>query len=205
MKRLSEGRASRRRQPDITARRTASGLSRLVDAVTPWLLDLSSWIFGALIAFNLVILGALLTVGPVDPAVKISTLSFALALPLDVAGFLLLRLVGDLSKGGVADLAADAFEKEGFVREGPAPSRELVEKRLQGATLRYSYLVLGVALVLTVAGVTAALWHMAWWIGAAFVVMAFVSQGVIFLVVMSLDTSERWRSPTGEVEPPKPG
>ena len=52
---------------------------------------------------------------------------------------------------------------------------------------------------------TAALWHMAWWIGSAFVVMAFVSQGVIFLVVMSLDTSERWRSPTGEVEPPKPG
>ena len=205
MKQLSERKPRRRRQPDIAATRTVSGLNRLLDSITPWLLDLGSWIFGALIAFNLVILGALLTVGPVDLAVKISTLSFALALPLDVAGFVLLRLVGDLSKGGIADLAADAFEKEGFTREDPAPSREVVEKKLQAATLRYSYIVLAVALVLTLAGVTAALWHMAWWIGVGFVVMALVSQSVIFLVVMSLDTSERWRSPTGEAEPPKPG
>lgn len=194
--------AKTRPRPNDDVARTFAGLARLVDAVTPWLLDLGSWIFGALIAFNLVILGALLTVGPVDLPVKISTLAFALALPPDVAGFVLLRLTADLSKARVAERAAEAFQKEGFTREEPAPPSDVVEKRLQGATLRYAYLLLGVALVLTLAGVTAALWHMAWWIGGAFLGMALVSPSVIFLAVMSIDSSERWRSPTGELEGP---
>ncbi len=186
-----------------TFTRTMSGMGRLIEAVTPWLLDLGSWIFGALIAFNLVILGALLTVGPVDLAVKISTAAFALALPPDIAGFVLLRLVADLSKGRVADVAMEAFAKEGFTVEG-APPRGAVAKRLRSSTLRYSYLLLSLALVLTLVGVTAALWHMGWWIGIGFVVMVVVSQGVAVLAITSLDAGGRWSTPAGEVEPEKP-
>src|SRR5438045_5336792 len=51
-----------------TWERTVAGLAKLVERITPWLLDLGNWIFGALIAFNLLVLSALLTIGPVDKA-----------------------------------------------------------------------------------------------------------------------------------------
>ena len=81
----------------------------LVERITQSLLDLGSWIFGALLAFNLVILGALLTIGPVDAAVIGSTTAFRLALPSDVAGFFLLRLMTDLKNVDLAEVASQAF------------------------------------------------------------------------------------------------
>ena len=158
------------------------------------MLDLGSWIFGALIAFNLIILGALLTVGPVDVAVKIATAAFAVALPVDVAGFVLLRLVTDLTKANLPDVAAQAFQEEGFALTGER-SREAVMARVRSATLLYSYGLLLVAILLTLAGVTAALWHMAWWIGVAFVAMVLISQAVLVLAVSAFGGGGTWQSP----------
>jgi uncharacterized membrane protein len=94
---------------DETWVRTQAALGTLLVRVTPWLLDLGNWIFGALIAFSLVIIGAMLTVGPVDRAVLVATAAFALALPLDVAGFFLLRLAADMKKVDLETLATAAF------------------------------------------------------------------------------------------------
>jgi hypothetical protein len=41
------------------------------------LVDVGSWIFGALTAVNLVVISALITVGPVDAAIRLSTAALA--------------------------------------------------------------------------------------------------------------------------------
>jgi hypothetical protein len=153
----------------------------VVERLTPWLLDLGNWIFGALIAFNLLVLGALLTIDPVDKAVLIATATFALALPPDVAGFLLLRLAADMKSVDLEQVATQAFVEVGFEvkARGPAQSPNEAQQRRARVVLRFSYALLSLTIVLTFIGVTAALWHMAWWIGMAFVGMAVVSQAVV--------------------------
>lgn len=189
---------------DDTFRRTVAAFAALVDRVTPWLLDLGSWIFGALTAFNLVILGALLTVGPVDAAALVSTAAFALALPADVAGFLLLRLMADVKNVDLEEAATKAFQEVGFSvdddeRAHAAP--ESVEKRRTRIVLMYSYGLLALAVLLTLTGITAALWHMAWWIGILFIPMVIVSQSMVFKAIASAGSNRTWRSPTGAQEP----
>ena len=191
-----------RRVADDTWKRTVAGLSTLVERITPWLLDLGNWIFGALIAFNLVILGALLTVGPVDPAVLIATAAFALALPLDAAGFVLLRFVTDMKNVDLEQVATKAFEEVGFSRFGDSDPSESAKRRT-AAVLRYSYMLLALTFLLTLIGVTAALWHMSWWIGVLFVAMVIVSQAIVFIALVSTGPKTNWRSPAGDVEPEK--
>lgn len=193
-----------RATPDDTFKRTVNAFGKLVERITPWLLDLGNWIFGALIAFNLVILGALLTVGPVDPAIIVSTGALALALPADAAGFFLLRLVADLKQVGLEEIAAQAFQEVGFSVENQVPSPgapESVEKRRTRIVLRYSYALLAVSILLTLVGMTAALWHMAWWIGVVFVAMVVASQGVVFGAIVSSGSTTTWRTPAGAEEP----
>ena len=186
-----------------TWERTVAGLAKLVERITPWLLDLGNWIFGALIAFNLLVLSALLTIGPVDKAVLIATATFALALPPDVAGFLLLRLAADMKSVDLEQVATQAFVEAGFEAQarGPAPSPNEAQQRRARVVLRFSYALLSLTIVLTFIGVTAALWHMAWWIGGAFVGTAVVSQAVVFVAMASTGADTIWSTPAGETEP----
>jgi hypothetical protein len=75
------------------------------------------------------------------------------------------------------------------------------EQRRARVVLRYSYALLALTVVLTFIGVTAALWHMAWWIGAAFLGMAAASQAVFFVAVASTGGNTTWSTPAGETEP----
>jgi hypothetical protein len=172
--------------------RTQAALGALLDRMTPWLLDLGNWIFGALIAFSLVIIGAMLTVGPVDRAVLVATAAFALALPLDVAGFLLLRFAADMKKVDLETVATAAFVEAGFSSEevGQALDPRESERRRTRTVLGYSYSLLALTALLTVVGVTAALWHMAWWIGVAFAAMLVLS---LILVSGALSTNNPGR------------
>ena len=169
--------ARKGKQADETWVRTQAAMGTLLESITPWLLDLGNWIFGALIAFSLVIIGALLTVGPVDRAVLIATAAFALALPPDVAGFILLRLAADMRKVDLDNVAATAFVGAGFTAEQVAQTSnpQESERRRTRTVLRTSYSLLSLTILLTLVGVTAALWHMAWWIGVAFAVMLMLS------------------------------
>lgn len=177
-----------------------AGLGRLVDSITPWLLDLGSWTFGALIAFNLVVLGALLTVGPVDVAIKIGTAAFAVALPLGVGGLVLLRLLTDMSKSSLGDAATKAFVDVGFSFQQASTADASRPRRV---ALLYTYVLLTATVLMTLVGVTASLWHMAWWIGVVFVVMAVVSQSAVVAALSAMSPQGRWRSPSGQVEPDK--
>jgi hypothetical protein len=96
------------------SRAALRGLGGLIERVTPWLFSVGSWIFGGLTAFGLVVISALLTIGPVDKAVLISITAFACALPLNVSGIFLLRLVTDIQDIKVDDLALQAFQNAGF-------------------------------------------------------------------------------------------
>ena len=49
---------------DEQSARAFSGIRNLAEKVTPWLIDVGSWIFGGLTAVNLVVISALITVGP---------------------------------------------------------------------------------------------------------------------------------------------
>lgn len=184
---------------DMTWRRTQLGFTLVLDLVAPWLLELGSWIFGALIAFNLVILGVVLTIGPVDDAVKIATTAFALALPPNVVGFVLLRLVADMRKIGLQEVATGAFEKAGFTRDDNVPEtvKKAADRQVSSVTLVYTYSLMTLTLLLTLIGLTAALWHSAWWIGVGFVAMLVLSLGVLLLAASQLGGGQRWRAPSG--------
>jgi hypothetical protein len=168
--------------PNEAFSQTVKGFGTLVERITPWLLDLGSWIFGALIAFNLLLLASLLTVGPVDPAVLVATAAIGLGLPPAVGGFFVLRLLEDMQKVRLQDIALQAFGEAGFGAQSQVLGPEAIEtmvKRTTRSVLIYSYSILAAAVFLTMIGIGAALWHMAWWISLIFVAMTLVSGGLV--------------------------
>jgi hypothetical protein len=170
---------------DELASQSFHAIGRLLDRTTPWLSEIGSWIFGGLVAVNLVVISSLLTVGPVDVAVRISVTVFACALPLSVAGIIVLRLTRDLTDLGVDNLALEAFKESGFpdidAYFPTAAERAPLLKRRANLALRYALTIAAISAALTLAGLVAALWHMAWWIGSALLVMAALSAGLVIV------------------------
>lgn len=181
--------------PDEQFQKSMKALEQLSDRFTPWLIEVGSWIFGGLIAFNVFVIASLITVGLVDPAVGVSAAAFALALPLNVTGLVLLRLAQDLNRVGFEDEVADAFQQAGFaLGEEQIPSAQSLDAmrtRRPRIVLGLSSGILTLSVVLTVTGMTAALWHMAWWIGIAFLAMVLIG---LVSVSIAFSTSPRPRS-----------
>jgi hypothetical protein len=173
--------------PAEHARRSMKGLGNLVERITPWLFEVGSWIFGGLIAFNLVVISALITVRPVDAAILISVTVFACALPLNVAGIFLLRLIKDMKGIGVDDLTLQAFQDAGFpdieAYFPPPRERESHHKRRATIALGYSLGIAAPSIALTLTGLVAALWHVAWWIGVVLLAMVILSIALVTVVI----------------------
>lgn len=150
---------------------------------------MGSWIFGGLIAFTLLILSALITVGPADLYVKSATAALALALPLDVTGLVLLQLVQDLKPVKFEEGVTQTFQEAGLTPgDMQIPSlTSLQALRIRGTrvALRYALGFLALSIFLTLAGITATLWHMAWWIGAAFLGMVVVNLVVVMVAMLA--------------------
>src|SRR5215469_11974826 len=163
--------------------------SSMLERITPWLFEVGSWIFGGLIAFTVLIIGALLPVRPVDLPVEIATVVFALALPLNVTGLVLLRIVRDVKPVGFEQGIVRVFQEAGLTPgEQQIPSLTTLEAVRKRGTRNVLYTALGIltlSAVLTVAGMVAALWHVEWWIGVAFVVMVFICQTVVQIVMVT--------------------
>ncbi len=161
----------------------------LVERITPWLFDIGSWIFGGLIAFTLLILPALITTRPADLPIEIATAAFAVALPLNVTGLVLLRIVGDVKPGGFEQETARMLQEAGFTpgdEEIPSlTTLETMRKRGTRNVLNVTVSILTVGSILTLVGLGAALWHMAWWIAAAFGVMVFVCLVIVQIVMLT--------------------
>ncbi len=152
------------------------GFGKFIDQIYPWLNEVGIVIFGGLIALNLVILASLFTIGPVDTAVKIATAAFAFALPLEVTGLLLLRLVRESKNLKFEDRLAQAFQEAGFTSDQiPENSAfpDMREKRAKNA-VRMSMIIMALSFLLLLAGLIATLWHMAWWIAVGFFVLVVI-------------------------------
>lgn len=164
-----------------------NAIGRLVESITPWLAEFGSWVFGGLIAFTLLVMASLFTIGPVDSSIMIATTTFALTLPLDVSGLFLLRLIQDLTHIGYEEEVAKAFQEVGFTT-GPQvitpKTLEAISKRRATVSLRTSLGLLALSGLLTLTGMTATLWHMAWWMGIAFIAMVLISLGIIVVVMV---------------------
>jgi len=166
--------------------RANSALARLLDRTTPWLVEVGTWVFGGLMALNLVVIAALITVGPVDAAVLISAAAFACALPLEVAGMIVLRLGKDAGDIRLESLALRSFQDARFpdieAYFPPARERGGVAKRRARLTLGYALAIAMLSTLLTLVGVLASLWHMAPWVAeAAF--GALVVSGLLLLAL----------------------
>ena len=162
---------------------------KFVERITPWLFEVGSWSFGGLIAFTLLVVASLLTVGPVDPAIMVAMTAFALALPLDVAGLILLRLVQDLKRVGFEEEVVQVFHDVGFTvgEQMASPTAlESLRKRRTGIVLGDSLGILALSGLLTLTGMTAALWHMAWWIGVVFFAMVLISLAMVIVAIITI-------------------
>jgi ABC-type multidrug transport system fused ATPase/permease subunit len=162
---------------------------KFVERITPWLFEVGSWSFGGLIAFTLLVVASLLTVGPVDPAIMVAMTAFALALPLDVAGLILLRLVQDLKRVGFEEEVVQVFHDVGFTvgEQMASPTAlESLRKRRTGIVLGDSLGILALSGLLTLTGMTAALWHMAWWIGVVFLAMVLISLAMVIVAIITI-------------------
>ena len=177
-------------------KQSMKAVDRLVERIAPTLVDFGTWIFGGLIAFTLLIMASLLTIGPVDPAIMVATTTFALALPLNIAGLFLLRLVQDLAQMGFEEEVTQAFQEVGLTEGGRVPTPQILEaqrKRRTAVFLRFSVGILALSAILTLAGMIATLWHMAWWIGVAFFAMIVISLGIVIIAFgtsLAPDSSE---------------
>jgi hypothetical protein len=175
------------RAVDEQSARTFRGLRNLAERITPLLIDVGSWIYGGLTAVNLVIISALITVGPVDAAIRTSTAVLAAALPLNVAGIVLLRLIRDVNEVGLDDLTLRAFQEAGFPdidEYFPAPGERAAQRaRRSRAALLYAMGIAALSLALTLTGIAAAVWHMGWWIAFVLLAMSALSAALIGIVI----------------------
>lgn len=159
-------------------------VGNLIERSTPWLFEFGSWIFGGLIAFILLVIPALVTVGPAHTAILIAITAFACALPLNVAGIFLLRLVQDLKNAGLGEHALQAFQDAGFPIEAYFPQdKEALQRRRKDIALRYAVCILVLGTLLTLGGIAAVFWYMAWWVGVVFLAMVLFSLLLVILVI----------------------
>lgn len=166
------------------------GFGNFVERATPWLMEIGIWIFGSLLAFTLLMLASLFTVGPVDTAIKAATAAFALGLPLNASGLLLLRMVRELKNAQIENELTKAFLEEGFTGGGQIPPPEVLEVMRQkraGKTLRYAAGIMAASILLTLTGLVATLWHMAWWISIGFCLMIVLS---LFISILAIADSQ---------------
>jgi ABC-type multidrug transport system fused ATPase/permease subunit len=176
-------------------------MTTLLDSLKPWLIEFGNWIFGGLIAFNLIIVAPLLTIGlnHIELMVSIVAFAFACALPLDVSGLLLLKLTKDMNDIAIDDVVTHAFKDANIPEiEDHLPTTDQIQtnyKRRTEIGLRYS-IWLGVAsAILTYLGMIAALWYIAWWVAVIFIIVSvialFITMNVAQRVIRPMTDEER--------------
>lgn len=167
-----------------------------IERTTPWLVDVGDWIFAGLIAFDLVVMAPLIVTVSADQALTISIVMFALALPLNLAGLVMLRLIKDMAHVGFSEEWVRAYQDAGLPlgeQLASPQAREAQRKRRATIVLYYAFVVLALSVALTLTGLTAALWHTAWWIGVVFLAMSVVGLGIVIAALATLgprDTPE---------------
>jgi len=192
-------------EPDQRAAATMRGFALLMARTTSWLYEVGTWKFGGLIGFSLLLVSALLTVGPIDTAILVSVTTLGCALPLDIAAISVLRLAKDSREVGMwmDELALQSLKDAGFPDIEsyfpPASEREDQRHRREFVTIAFAAGIAPLSFALSLTGLVAALWYMAWWIGVAVLIVAVVSAVLVVLALVhaqppeSPAQKEQWR------------
>ena len=155
----------------------------LATRAEPWLIDVGSWVFGGLLVFTAAFIAALIEVGQVDGAILVSITAFGCALPFEVAGIAVVRLVRDLKQVGIDDLTLQSYKDAGFpdieAYTPPAAEREAQRASRLAAALLVALVIALVCTALTAIGLVAALWFIAWWTGVVALVAIALSAALI--------------------------
>jgi MFS family permease len=166
-------------------------VEKLVENITPCLAEFGAWIFAGLTGFALILLASLITVGPTEPSIIVSTVALALTLPLNLAGLLLLRLVQDLQR--FEDKLVQGFHGASLIMG----TQFIVPLENSSAQTRRTQIILLCSLglftlsaLLTLTGLIAPLWRVAWWIGIAFVLMTIISLSVVIVALITIRPPE---------------
>lgn len=168
---------------EAQSRQSMQAVGNLIERITPWLFAFGSWVFGGLIAFNLLVIASLITVGPVRPAILVASATLACALPLNVAGLFVLKLIPEMKEAGIDEHMRQTFQEVGFPMEIYIPQEHAsLHRRRTRITLSYAVSILLFSLTLALAGMVAALWYLAWWVGVIFLVMVLVSLALVIIV-----------------------
>lgn len=186
-------------EAQIKRRRQVMGT--LMDTLKPWLLEFGNWICGGLIAFNFVIVPSLLLLAEDSPrpAILISILAIVCALPFNVSGLFVLRLIRDMKTVSIDSVMRQAFQDADVNKNNsnailPSSDDEAQHKRRVDIGLRYSLRVVGLSAALTLIGLIAALWDVAWWLALIFV------GAVIAIVMISVNVLGRLMRPDIDTE-----
>ena len=165
-------------------RKSMQAFEAVTESITPWLVEFGTWIFAGLIGFAVIVIAPLVTVGPIESTIIVSTVALALTLPLNLAGLLLLRLVQDMKR--YEDKLAQGFHDASVIlgTEFAAPlTASPTQKRRTEVILLVSLGILIVSVLLTLIGLVAALWHVAWWIGVLFLIVTIISLGIVVVAL----------------------
>jgi len=168
-------------------RKSMQAFEAVTESITPWLVEFGTWIFAGLIGFAVIVIAPLVTVGPIESTIIVSTVALALTLPLNLAGLLLLRLVQDMKR--YEDKLAQGFHDASVIlgTEFAAPlAASPTQKRRTEVILLVSLGILIVSVLLTLIGLVAALWHVAWWIGVLFLIVTLLSLGIIIVALSAI-------------------
>jgi len=111
-----------------------------------------------------------------------------------VAGLCLLRLVKDMKEVGIDDLTLQAFKDAGYPDAEayfPEPrERKAQQSKRSRVAFWYALGIAGLSVVLTVTGLVAALWYMAWWVGVVALVVALASTLLVAAVFLHAQPPE---------------
>ena len=165
-------------------RQSMKALEAMTESITPWLVEFGTWIFAGFIGFALIVIAPFITLGPIDSTIIVSTVALALTLPLNLTGLLLLRLVQDMKR--YEDKLAQGFHDASLIlgSEFASPlAASPIQKRRTEIILLVSLGMLAVSALLTLIGLTAALWHVAWWIGGLFLLTTIISLGIVVVAL----------------------
>jgi hypothetical protein len=172
--------------PTKQSKPSMKALAYLLERVASWLLAFGSWSFVGLIAFNLIVLSAIISIRPVDVATLIAITAFACALPLNVTGIFLLRLVKDMQDIGLEDLTFKAFQDAGFpdieAYFPPFQQRQEQNRRRSRLSICYSLGILALTITITLTGFVAALWHVKSWIGVVLLATVILCTMLVIVV-----------------------
>lgn len=152
----------------------------MLDQLRPWLLEFGNWIFGGLIGFNLVIFAAVLylAAAATSPMILLSLAAFVCAMPLDVSGLIALKLVKDMETVAIDDVMKQAFKDANIPPRSdslPVEEANVVQRRRANIGLRYAGRLAAISALLTLLGMVAALWYVAWWVAVLFLVVAVIT------------------------------